>query len=657
MGQFVSNVFVTGSTLPAAPAPSTGAGDLVRDGWSDAQGYATSAFNTAVEYLGELENIGNQLVDIPDVTVDMLPITTPVPNFVIPDAITRPDLTPQFPNSPTEPTLYDVPALALPNAPEFTAALPDIDLNITPPSPLTEIPPSAPELNAIVLPDDPSYTLPDVPSLLAINLPAAPILTIPEFTDSLDDLANPPSGSLSFIEPTYSSTLLDGLKEFLEDWVRGAATGLDPDVEQAIWNRAREREDVNAVRGIDTARNNYAGRGFAVPMGAMQIAIMNVMQDAVNKSSGLSREIMVKQAELEQQNRQFAVTTGVQLEGQLLTYSNQVAQRAYEVANAVLRATIDLYQVTVSGYNAKVQAFATKAQVWRQRVEVELSNLEIYKAELEAQKLIGELNVQNVEIYKALLQGVLANVEAYKAQVEAANVKSSINRNIIDTFVARIQAFGELVRAKAVEYDGFASQIKAEVSKADVFKAQADAFKSQVDGYAAMTNAKVSEQGALIKVNQELPLELFQQRVSAFEKLVSAEASRLASLTNAYETDGRVFTSQVQAEASRVNAESDIFRSEVQYVLGDANAQTEVAKANISKMTSALQLLIESIKSGASVSAQLAASALSAVNLSGSISDGSSVSSSTTHSNSMTNNNSSTHNATLSESHTFDETA
>lgn len=640
----------------ALPPPVLNAKELVNAGWNTAQGYASNAFYSAVSFLNDLEGIGNQLVSIPDVTVDVLPVTHSIDDFVMPTAPTAPNIAANFPNAPADPTLAVVTDLSLPDAPLFNAALPDINLNITPPSALTATIPAAPALNAIVLPNDPSITIPDVPSLFAINLPNAPSVVMSDFTDTLDDLASAPSGTFSFIEPAYSSTLLDGMKAFLVDWVNGAATGLSPAVERAIWDRAREREDRNATRSIDTIRSQMAGRGFSVPQGAMATAIMSAVQEAVDKSSSVSREVMIKQAELEQENRHFAVTAGVQLEGQLLTYSNQVAQRAFEVANATLRASIDLYQATVSAYGAKVQAFATKAQVWRQRIEVELSKLEIYKTELEGQKLIGDLNVQQVEVYKARLQGVLANVDVYKAQVEAANVKSAINRSLIESFVAQIQAYGELVKAKATEYEGYATQVKAEVSKADVFKVQADAYKSQVDGYSALTTAKVAEQSAQVKVKQEIPLGIFQARIGAFEKLVSAEAARLTSLNSTYETDGRVFASKTQAEGAKVQAQADVYRSEVQYVIGEANAQIEAAKANVAKMTSAIQLLMESIKAGGQVSAQLAASALSAINLSGSISsnDSASISSSVSQNSSESNSNSNSN--SYSENHYFNET-
>ena len=656
--------FVPTSFPPLAPLPpiSSGAGSaagLVADGYSNAQNYASTAFNNAAQLVNQLQIIGNQLINVPSIDVQVNGVTQTISPFQLPDLPSKPEITAAFPVAPITPNLTAVTPFTLSDAPEFTYTLPNIDLAIVPPSALTAIPVSAPQLNTIVLPEKTTVALPDVPSLLSFNLPDTPTINIPAFTDVLEELIAAPNPVFSFLEPSYSSDLLTGLNTFLNEWINGASTGLNPNVEAAIWNRARSREDLNAVKLTDAARKSIAGRGFPMPVGALNIAIQDALQEASDKSSTLSREVMIKQAELEQENRRFAVTQGVQLQGQLLTYSNNIAQRAYDVANATYRGAIDIFQVVVSAYNAKVQAFSTKAQVWRQQTEVELAKLEVYKTQLEAQKLIGTLNLQQVEIYKARLQGVTASIDVYRAQVDAANVESSINKTYIDGYVAQIQGYGELVRAKTAEYEGYATRVKAEVSKADIFKAQSDAYRSQVEGYTALTQAKVSQQDALIKINQEIPLELFKSNVEAFEKLVGAETARLSALSTVYEVDGRVYASNVSAQASKIGAEADVYQAQTQFVLGEANVKVQIAQAQIAKVTSSIGLLTEAIKAGAQVSAQLAASALSSINLSSSISSGetssNSISQSTSQSVSDSRSGSSSSSVSQSFIHTYKE--
>lgn len=455
MGNFVQQVPSSGN--PITIFGDNGAGTLVKDGWEAAQDKAQKAFDDALNFINQLEAIGSQLTNIPDISAEVGAVTHPISGFVMPDAITRPDLSTSFPSAPTEPALGNVSALNLPTAPDFVQDI--------------------------------------------------------------------PAGTMSFVEPEYTSAL--SIKSFLQSWISGISTGIEANVEQAIWDRARAREDVTAIRTSDTIRNNMAGRGFPVPPGAMAVALMTATQEAIDKNSSLSRDIAIKQAELEQSNRQFAINAGIQYEGQLLTYANQKAQRIFDVAAANLRGAIDLYQTTATVYGARVQ------------------------------------------------------------------------------------------------------------------------------GYTSLTNALISQQAAEIKVNQELPLEVFKSRIEAFDSLVKSEGARLSAISSVYETDGRVYSSEAQAEGSKASAEADIYRAEVQYVIGAANVQLETAKSTVAKMTSSIGLLTEAIKAGAQVAAQLAASSLSSVNLSGSISSGQSQG--TSMSMGVSNSYNTSLNNTLSESHDYKE--
>ena len=66
--------------------------------------------------------------------------------------------------------------------------------------------------------------------------------------------------------------------------------------------------------------------------------------------------------------------------------------------------------------------------------------------------------------------------------------------------------------ADASEFDAYATEVKAEVSKAETFKVQADAFNSRIQGFTAELNARKTEKDAEIEIRQRLPLELFKAR-------------------------------------------------------------------------------------------------------------------------------------------------
>lgn len=160
----------------------------------------------------------------------------------------------------------------------------------------------------------------------------------------------------------------------------------------------------------------------------------------------------------------------------------------------------------------------------------------------------------------------------------------------------------------------------------------ADAYQSKIAGFKALVDARVAAQDSEIKVNQEIPLEVFKARASSFQSLVQAEAERLRGLIGLYEGRTRVYSEQVRGEGVRVDAQATVLKAEVDVKTAKANLSLEVLKANVTRLTEIARLLVASMDSGSRVAAQLAAASLSAVNLSASI--GASAGTSRTESNS-----------------------
>lgn len=183
-------------------------------------------------------------------------------------------------------------------------------------------------------------------------------------------------------------------------------------------------------------------------------------------------------------------------------------------------------------------------------------------------------------------------------------------------------------------------------------KSLADAFGSKIAGFKALVDARVAAQDSEIKVNQEIPLEVFKSRSSVFQSLVQAEAERLRGLIGLYEGRTRVYSEQVRGESVRVDAQATILKSEVDVKLAGANLSLEVLKANVARLTEIARLLVASMDSGSRVAAQLAAASLSAVNLSASIGASASSSNSTSTSTSKSDSTS----ESISEVHTYNET-
>jgi len=594
---------------------------VIDDGISAATSYADAALQQANLFLQDLTGLLSQFQDIPEITTEIGTVDKVITDVVLPDAPDRPSgLDYANINQPEEPTFGDVAAPVIPDAPEFTATRPVITYPDQPDSLSAEVP-AAPSLNDINLPDAPTITLPSDPNLLAVDIPGAPEIDLPTFSAELPAVPGSPSvPEFAFNEPEYVSSLLTSLQTILESWVNGAATGLSAAVEQAIFDRARSREDIAAIRERQEIIRNFSSSGFLSPPGAMQAALRDAARETATKISAHNREITIQIADLEQSNRKYALDKSVQLEGVLIERANGIANRAFESARMTVTAALELYQVIVSRYQAQLEGFKAEAAVFDTLVRAAISKLEVYRGQLEGQRLIGDLNESAVRVYAERVNAVISTIESYKAQVSAAEVASNVNRNIIARFGEQVNAYQAQVTAKASEYDAYAKQLQAEIAKLDGYKSDADVFRSRMDGYESLVRARSLEKDIEFRVKQENPVNLFKARIEAFSSLVGAEADRVRSLATVYDSDIRKYAANADA-LTRLHA-SDVNEYQIkgQMLIQEAQTRIQSLIANVDRLTKILSTAGEISRAGGAISAQLAASAMSMLNFSQNIS-------------------------------------
>lgn len=613
----VTRVYSTGwaSPMPASSPPVQT--PATNEGAASALSYATSSAASASAAISQLSSLIGSLGDLPDITTDIAEVDKILVPITLPASVSKPagsDYNLQ--SLPVGPEVDDVEAPVLPDAPEFTAEKPVLSYPAVP-SALDAVVPASPELEAVVMPAAPDLAIPAEPSLLNIDIPAPPVLDIPSFDYTPPAAPESPNLSeFSFAEPEYVSSLLDAIKAKLLEWVNGAATGLSEAVETALFNRGRSREDMAALREQEEIKRNFASTGFPIPPGAMQSALKESARQAADKTSSINRDIAIKMAELEQQNRQFAMERAVALEGETLQYASGVATRALEAARISVTTSIELYNAIVSRYQAELESFKILALVFDTKIKAALANLDVYRGELEAAKLTGELNVQAVEIYRARIGALATIIEKYKAELQGAEITSNINRNIIGRFGEEVRAYGAQVEAKAKEYDAYATGVRAEVEKINVYSAEADAYRSTIGGYESLINARTSEKELEFKIKQLNPIAIYQARTEALGVLSRAEADRVNSLASFYASDVQKYVAEVSAAVQQGTFDIEEYRVKGQVLVERARTAIQALQANAQVQVAAAGVSGDIAKAAGSIGAQLAASAFSSVNYS-----------------------------------------
>lgn len=601
--------------------------EIVSDQMNAMSKRADSALNKAYAAIEELKKIATDL--------DVLPPTPSIelPNDSIPPF---PTLTPPNPNQFGGVNPIDVPQLnvgvdqgdvVIDSPPVFTPSVISVQIPDAPgPLDLSGLP-AKPSLNDVAIPDAPSLTLPGLGDLVGISIPTFTFPDLPLFNATAPDFAGSmPDTVLQWAEPTYQSLVMDDVKSRLRAMLAGG-TGIPPQVEQALFDRARVREDQVAHKAADDAANEFSARGFELPPGMLVKQVNAVIEQNCLRASDLAREILTKSAEWEIENLRNAVQQGIALETVLIGSFDDMANRGFEAAKLRLQADLDLFNASVSLFNARQGAYQTEANVYQTRLQAELSKLEVFKAQIEGEQAKATLNEQTVRIYTAQLQALETEVEIYKARMTGAQINADLNKSRIDGYRADIQAYSERISAGKVQYDAYETRVRAEQAKIGILEAEARAFAATVQGYQSANDVKIQAVRTRIDV-MNAHVQKYTAQLSAEQARVQSELANIQALTGAYQADVGRYTAEINANTSQLQLEQSKVESRLRNNLAYYEIELKKYDASINRMIQQVQIQAEAVKAAGTMAAQLAAGAMAATNVSASMSGSAGISSS-----------------------------
>ena len=344
-------------------------------------------------------------------------------------------------------------------------------------------PTNPPSIRTVTMPDALSVTMPDAPTdadFYAIEIPEFAGMEVIEFEGerAVVDF-DVPTENFAFTETAYSSALLTAVQARISTMLLGG-TGLPAAIEQALFDRARSREDATALRAVQEVSEEFANRGWSEPPGMAAKRLREVRQNNQNQANTLSRDILIKATDVEIENLRFSVAQGIALEQVLIGAHLAVEQRRFEVARFAFEAVISIFNARVALHNAAVRGYEADAQVYRERVQAEIAKVQAFKAEVEAQAVLGEMNKTLAEVYESRVRGVRALIESYQAQIQAALAPLEISKVELEAHRLKVQVYAETVKAWATEWEGYNSRVRAELGNAEAAKISTDLFAAKV---------------------------------------------------------------------------------------------------------------------------------------------------------------------------------
>lgn len=303
-----------------------------------------------------------------------------------------------------------------------TAKMPDTDIDydfktIALESDINSYRPEAPS-DADLTPGDVA-----VPVKGTLNNITVPTITIPTYT------LVAPTNELVFDEPVYQSDLQDALKTVLQDFIENGGTGLGTTIEDALWARARARQDILNEKTRNEAEEYFSSRGYTIPPGALGGRLTEALAEQSRGDAQLNYEISIEQAKLARTQSEYTMNAAITLEGQDKEKFTAMADRTLEAAKATVQVIIDLYSAKVKEYAAKIEGAKLTVEAEKIKVDAAVaankSTIDSYNADIEKYKAQVRSELGIIELIARVYGYKIIGYEA-DAKVAAADLDAQI---------------------------------------------------------------------------------------------------------------------------------------------------------------------------------------------------------------------------------------
>jgi hypothetical protein len=615
---------------------------------SNAQGYTTSLVTQATNAMQQaVTTAGSIGYSVPNYTLATLPN---LPSATI--DLTLPTLTDATMEAPPEPTdglvFQDIPTMDAGVAPSLAATLPTITLP-TDPSQLAAFTDVAPAINtSIAFPDPPAALLDpllDAPTFADHAVPDAPQVLLPSFTATapVDGTVAPTNLDTVFgnsyasaapsmqaavagyvdsmmakYNPQYSAQM-SAIEAQLSKYLAGG-TGLNAAAENAIYERSKSKVNAEALRVRDQALADAATRGFTMPSGALLSATQQARQGGADNNARAAAEIVVMQAEMEQKNLQFAVTTSTGLRTSMLNAALSYMQnlstingQALEYGKTVLNAVVETYNTAVKAFEVKLEAYKADAMVYETRLKAAMAGVELYKAEIDALQALTTVDHAEIEIYRARIESLVSVSNLYRTQIEAVQGRVGLEKLKLEMFQAQVQTYATQVQAKSAEWQGYTAAIGGQTAKAQVYETQVRAFGAQVNAYQAVVSAKAEVIRAAAATNQARASQ-YQAQMSGYSTLVQARGEVARTKIENQRQVILAYQAKVQAQIGNAQVQQSYYKAAADVAIARAEGDIKAQIAGIDSQRAFNTTISQLGTANANIFANLASSALSGMN-------------------------------------------
>ena len=627
--------------------------------------YVPTIQNVAIDYSPPTLNTGNAPV------TPTPPIIPSVPDLPTTGSVTLANLTePVAITMPVRPVSQDITL----DVNALLSSLPQHSSGITPPQTTPVAIPPAPVLSgtgALV------SAIANEPVLADYTPPTKPILDViadPVFKDYVDVTPFTPTSTFVGTSLSVSTALPEEVSAELNRAFSFTPTPVDTDeleagIRDAIsrglsgggFATSAETEAIKAAQGRmadaiadagERAARDLAARGFPAPSGLLLAASRRAANDARRDFAQTYATIVAEESRMNRDDVRTAIASGTAFIDMLNKYHMAIVELSYKVAVTtaefqfrlfdmvvnLAKARDDFEQVRLGYAKAELDYNAQQLQAWLAQYEanrniaaVNDNIYKVYEAQQRVQALKADLFSTEVNLFKSQVDTNAMLLDQYKSVISAKAAVLDGDRLVLDLYKAQLSGVGAVQQSDKLALDVYRAgleadklnvdktiaiidaNVKAELAKADINKAQISAYVAEVGAEEAKARIAGERDKAVLRANEQA---IQSQKLTAEVARLTllAHEAEVANLLSEYKVSTSVYATALQ-EASRLDTLAlNNHRLVLEHAKANADITLQSSIANVERALKMGDLSVGAFKASTEIAARVASSAMSAHN-------------------------------------------
>lgn len=268
---------------------------------------------------------------------------------------------------------------------------------------------SLPYLSWVDFPPATTYTPDKTSQITAGQLPTLAKANPDPITTSL----NP------YLSKVWTSPTLQTLQNLMMTYIETGGTGITEAVEQAIYDRGRERDLQTTRDALDMAGSRGFSRGARRPNSAIWILQNQILTNLDDKKTDTSREIIRLMTTMAQQNTQFAAQAGISIEQAYMSFSQGFAGLIMNMNQDILAKFRVEQEARVEEFRASLETIKVSLETANKNAELDMKyqdqllNIWQIQANLAYNKVLAQIgqSEQANTVKITALQAVATTIE------------------------------------------------------------------------------------------------------------------------------------------------------------------------------------------------------------------------------------------------------